>query len=256
MISNEDEPMIARDRSKGVPIPVEAVAQIAMAVKVVKLLVEATVGEHLIAREGEVLPTVPQPVDLESYLTPETDEGGHATEEGRRTARLEHDHVGIDEERTLAQHISVEVTVRHLREDGAASTHADAVDIRTGKDAKTGADDGITTKGGFALKLRVLTVWFNLTKANLWKQKLGKEGLDHILFRKIKRRGARSLTKSLLGAFENTAVIPKDARSRMVILNLVRLLRLHQIKDRPHYGGRRRGRASIRGGVPIVARHD
>jgi hypothetical protein len=34
------------------------------------------------------------------------------------------------------------------------------------------------------LKLRVLTVWFNLTKANLWKQKLGKEGLDHISLEK------------------------------------------------------------------------
>jgi hypothetical protein len=207
-----------------------------MAVKVVKLLVEATVGEHLIAREGEVLPTVPQPVDLESYLTPETDEGGHATEEGRRTARLEHDHVGIDEERTLAQHISVEVTVRHLREDGAASTHADAVDIRTGQGAKAGAEDGTTVSGrihrgndGIARIHRVLTVSCNLTKANL---------------------------KSLLGAFEHTVILPIDARSRMVILNLVRLLRLHQIKDRPHYGGRRRGRASIRGGVPIVARHD
>ena len=75
--------------------------------------------------------------------------------------------MGIDEERTLAQHISVEITVRNLREDGAASTHADAIDIHTGQGAKTGADDEISTNNGVVLELRVLTVWLNLTKANL-----------------------------------------------------------------------------------------
>ena len=81
--------MIARDRSQCVSVPVETLAQVAVAVKVLHLLMKASVGKHLVAWEREVLPVVAEPVYLEAELVAELDESRDAPQQGLRDDSLD-----------------------------------------------------------------------------------------------------------------------------------------------------------------------
>jgi hypothetical protein len=135
MIRHKHEPVIARHGSESVPIPVETFAQITMTVEIIHLLVERTVWEHLIPREIKVLAVVPHPIDLEADFTTQFNKRGDASEEGGGTARFEYNHVGVDEEGTLAEDVSVQVAVGYAGEDSAAGAGADAIEVGSGEGA-------------------------------------------------------------------------------------------------------------------------
>mmetsp|Transcript_25060 Transcript_25060/g.52702 ORF Transcript_25060/g.52702 Transcript_25060/m.52702 type:complete len:331 (+) Transcript_25060:845-1837(+) len=142
-VGNEYEPMVAGDGAESVPVPIQPLAQATVAVEVIHLLMERSVRKHLISRKVEVLAIVSQPVDFQTDATSQFNKSGNATQEGGGSTSLEHDHVGVHEERTLGKDVGVEVAVGHLRENGAPRTLADTIEVRAGKGSQPDTTDAL-----------------------------------------------------------------------------------------------------------------
>jgi hypothetical protein len=153
MIGNKDKPMIRRDRSESVSIPIKPLAEIAVAVEVVQLLEEGLVRELLVARKVEILPAVTYPINLEAQKFSKLNQNGNASKQRSSSARLEHHHVRIDKERRLREHVGVQVLVGDAREDGAACAATNLVQVTTRQATKANLFARKHRRGRFASNL-------------------------------------------------------------------------------------------------------
>mmetsp|Transcript_11482 Transcript_11482/g.27074 ORF Transcript_11482/g.27074 Transcript_11482/m.27074 type:complete len:200 (+) Transcript_11482:874-1473(+) len=140
--------MVVCDRAERISIAIEALAEVAVAVQIVQLLVKGLVRERLVTGEAKIFAAISHPVQFQSQTTAQLDEDGKAAEEGSRTARLEDEHVGIDEEGALGQDVGIEVLVADVGEDGAPRPGADSIQIRSVQAAEADALDVVLPGSG------------------------------------------------------------------------------------------------------------
>mmetsp|Transcript_11264 Transcript_11264/g.20513 ORF Transcript_11264/g.20513 Transcript_11264/m.20513 type:complete len:259 (+) Transcript_11264:997-1773(+) len=122
--------MVSSDGAQSVSVTTKTLAQVTMTVEIVQLLREGVVRVSLIFGEIEVFATVSHPINFETNSAAKLNECGNTAQERGGPACFDNDHIGVDKERALRQHIRIQVAVRHTRKNGAASPLANAIEVR------------------------------------------------------------------------------------------------------------------------------
>mmetsp|Transcript_37638 Transcript_37638/g.58306 ORF Transcript_37638/g.58306 Transcript_37638/m.58306 type:complete len:252 (-) Transcript_37638:492-1247(-) len=149
VIGNEDEPMVGCDWTKSVPTPIQTLAKIAVAVKVVQLLMEGLVRELLVSRKIEILSAVSDPIDFQAHFTTKFNKQSNAAEQSCGTTGFQDDHVRIHKEGGFRQNIRIEVLVGNTGQNRAPSTSANAAQMIAREATKADRGTGACHDGSF-----------------------------------------------------------------------------------------------------------
>mmetsp|Transcript_6916 Transcript_6916/g.14144 ORF Transcript_6916/g.14144 Transcript_6916/m.14144 type:complete len:272 (+) Transcript_6916:531-1346(+) len=139
VVRHKHKPVVAGHWAQRVAIAIQSLTEAAMAVQVGQLLVKTLVRKALVSGEVEVLSGIPNPVNFQSQLSTILDQDSNAAQKSRGAARFKYQHVRVHKERGFTQYISVQKSIGHTGDDGAASSFANAIQVRPSETTEANA---------------------------------------------------------------------------------------------------------------------